>query len=302
MSGKSVVFIPDSKCSNCGTSISDYLQVQGDGKAKFVCPNCGSPVIREIVAGVAPPTHPDEVIELGGGQTTKSHYPGLYIQPRHAPRFDLRNMVMTSIRPTKSLTNLYLSTDLRHAIAMVLVFSVISTIFSVLITHDMAEVVGYTSRDAVGIVLQGVVGWIVTLLSFLIFGVVAALLSFEIFGGRGDKGSTLTLVAHCYPWFVVLSIILLSIFDYGFVGLDLAGVDSWADDEIQQAMVFGTIFLVLVLAGLVWILRIVSKAIGIANDISTGSAALCAILAGVAAGIIALIVGSFMRLPIGIIF
>jgi hypothetical protein len=62
------------------------------------------------------------------------------------------------------------------------------------------------------------------------------------------------------------------------------------------------LLLVVALIGVVWLLVMVSKAIGVANDVSTVAGALSAILAAVAAGIISLIVRAVMSLPIGISF
>jgi hypothetical protein len=185
---------------------------------------------------------------------------------------------------------------------IVIAFAVLSNVVSVLVTESMAEVIGYSATDALGFALQGVAGTIVTVISLLVFGIVASMASHEVFGGRGDKGSTITLVSYCYPWFVLLTVALLAVFTAGFEGLNLDRVQHWTDTEMERAIVYGAMLLAIAVAGIVWLLWVVSKAVGTANDVTTGSSALCAVLAAVAAGIVSMLVGVFVRLPIGINF
>jgi len=62
------------------------------------------------------------------------------------------------------------------------------------------------------------------------------------------------------------------------------------------------VLLVVAVLGFVWLLYIVGKAVGTANDIPTLSGSLSAILASIASGLLSLIVGTVMRLPIGLSF
>jgi hypothetical protein len=185
---------------------------------------------------------------------------------------------------------------------MVVVFAVLSNVAGVIVTESMAEVIGYSMTDALGAVLEGAAGVVVTLLSLLVFAVVASLSARAVFNGRGDRGSTITLVSYCYPWFVLVTVLLLAVFATGFEGLSLGRVDRWTDAEIERAIVYGAVLLALFVASLVWLLWVVSKAIGVANDTSAGASALCAVIAAATAGVVAVVAGTFIRLPIGLNF
>jgi len=298
----SVVHSHTITCPSCSLRASGYLQVTPEGRGLAICPRCGATIVQELGSGHIAQVPPPSYTPPGHAIVHASHYPGLYMQPKHAPRFALTELLRAVYSPTRAFTTLYLSTSVNRALILVVLFATISTLFSTVVTEDMADVIGYSASDALGLVLQGLVSWIVILVSFLIFGVVAALVSHEVFYGRGDKGSTIALVGYCYPWFVLLTIVLLTIFSVGFEGLDLSGVQQWTNAEMDRAIAWGALLLVVALVGVVWLLVMVSKAIGVANDVSTVAGALSAILAAVAAGIISLIVSAIMSLPIGISF
>lgn len=253
---------------------------------------------RDYVAQIAPegyesPGHP---------HIRRSHYPGLYMQPKHAPRLDFVDLIRLAYAPLRAFTTLYLTTNLQRALALVLFFSIVSTLVSTAVTVDMAEVLGYDTMDALEVAMQGFVNWAVSLLAFMIFGVTAALVAKEVFGGRGEKSSTLTLVGYCYPAYVLVSIILLVVFDIGFEGLDIQNAQDWTTDEVDQALAAGAALLVASVMGIVWLLGVTSRAVSVANDISMGEAALTCILAVLVAGIVYLVVGTVMRLPLGLSF
>lgn len=302
MAAGSVVFSNGIRCPSCGLMSSGYLQVHGDGKGRTACPRCGAVIIQDIPRGSVHQVPPQNLVEPGQTNVRRSVYAWLYAQPKESPRFCLGEVFRIAYSPTKALSRLYACSDLRHALMLVVVFAAISNIVSAIVTESMADVIGYSATDALGFAMQGVAGTVVTVLSLLMFGIVASLASREVFSGRGDKGSTITLVSYCYPWFVLLTIVLLTVFTAGFEGLNLDRVQHWTDAEMQRAIIFGAILLAVAVSGAVWLLWVVSKAIGMANDTTTGSAALCAVLAAVAAGIVSLLVGTFVRLPIGITF
>ena len=231
-----------------------------------------------------------------------SVYPWLYLTPKDAPRFCLPEVLRIAYSPTKALSRLYLCSDLRHALLLVIVFAVISNIVSVAVTESMADVLGYSAADAFDVGIEWAAGIIVSVMSLLVFGVVAAVASREVFDGRGDRGSTITMVSYCYPWVVLFSIVLLAIFTAGFEGLNLDRVQRWTDAEVDRAIVYGAALLAVAVVGFSWLLWVVSKAIGMANDTRTLPASLCAVIGVVAAGVVSLIVGLFVRLPIGINF
>jgi hypothetical protein len=231
-----------------------------------------------------------------------SHYPGLYMQPKHAPRLDLSDLLRVSFSPTKAFLSLYRSTNLQRALVIVVLFSIISSVVSLLVTADMEQVLGYSRGDAFELAFQGFVSWMVSLLAFLIFGIIAALVAKDVFGGRGERSATLMLTGYAYPVYVLLSMVLLFLFTTGFRGLDLTRVQDWTGNELNQAIAAGAVLLIVALVGLIWLLWIVSNAVSVANDISKGEAAMSCILAAIAAGVVYLLVGMVMRMPLGLFF
>ncbi len=300
MSQGSVVFVNSLKCPSCGLTTSGYLRDIGDGKGSGACPRCGAEIVQPIQPGLVHQLPPQGLAEPGRARMRTSAYGWLYTQPKAGPRLCLREMLRIPFSPTKALSRLYLCSDLKHAMLVVLVFAVISNVVSVAVTESMADVLGYSASDALGVLAEGAAGVVVTLMSLLVFGIVAAAASREVFGGRGDRGSTIALVAYCYPWFVLLTILMLAVFTAGFDGLDLERVQRWTDAEVDRALGYSAVLLGLVIAGFIWLLWVVSKAIGVANDMATRHAALSAVFAAVAAGAVSLFVGMFVRLPIGI--
>jgi len=183
---------------------------------------------------------------------------------------------------------------------LVVVFSIVSVVASMLVTADMGDMFGYTTGDAIEMGLQASVNLIVSLLAFLIYGLTASLISKSIFGGRGERSATITLVGYCYPSYVLLSIVMLFVFNVGFEGLDLSRIHDWTNAETDQALVAGVILMVTAVLGLIWLLLITSKAISVSNDIATGEAVLSSLLAAVAAGVVFIVVGMVMQLPMGL--
>ncbi len=302
MSVGSVVFVNSVQCPSCGLRTSAYMQVAEGGKGRAACPRCGTVIVQDVPVGSVMQHPPHGFVEPGLTVARPSSYAWLYARSKERPRLCLREVLGIALSPTKAFTRIFTCSDLGHALVVVLVFAILSNVVSVLVTESMADVIGYSASDALGVILQGAAGVVVAILSFLVFGVVAAMAAHEVFGGRGDKGSTLTLVAYCYPWFVLLTVVLLTIFTVGFEGLDLDRVQRWTDSETQRAIVSGAAMLAVALVGFVWLVWSVAKAVGMANDLRTSSAALCAVLAAVAAGIVSLLVGVFIQLPIGINF
>lgn len=298
----SVVFAQSVRCGSCGLLFSGYLRDNGDGNGSSACPRCGAAIVQPIPPGQVHQIPPQGYVEPGHVRMRRSVYSWLYLQPKEQPRFCLLEILRIAYSPMKSLSRLYLCSDLKHALMVVVSLAIISNLVGVAVTESMADVLGYSASDALGVIIEGAAGVLVTLMSFLVFGIVAATASREVFDGRGDKGSTIAMVAYCYPWFVLFSVLLLVLFTAGFEGLDLERVQRWSDAEVERAIVYGALLLTTAVLGFVWLLWVVSKAIGMANDTTTSSAALCAVVAAVAAGVVSLVVGVFIRLPIGINF
>ncbi len=222
------------------------------------------------------------------------------MQPKHAPRLDLRNFFRLLLYPRRSLSELYLSSDLKYAMILVVLSTTIYAVVSAAVTSEMSEVVGLGDANAFELLALGALGWIVAILSFLVFAVVSSLVAQEVFGGRGDKGSTVALAGYCYPWFVMVTLVLLTIFAVGFGGLELSQVQHWGDSEMEHAIVWGAVLLTSAVLGLIWLLAITGRAVSVANDVSGGEGALSVIIGAIAAGLVSLVVGAVVRLPLGL--
>lgn len=302
MSSGSVVFVNSLRCQACGLLTSGYLRNRGDGTGSATCPRCGASIVQAIPPGSVHQMPPQGFVEHGHAQVRASPYAWLYLRPKEHPGFCLSEVFRMAYSPSKALSRLYLCSDLKHAMTMVVIFAILSNVASVIVTESMAEVIGYSATDALGFAIEGAVGTIVAILALLIFGIAASIASREVFSGRGDRSATITLVSYCYPWFVLLTMVLLAVFTAGFEGLNLENVDHWNDADTERAMLYGAAMLLVVVVGFAWLLWVVSKAIGMANDTRTFPAALCAVLAAVVTGVVSLVVGMFVQLPIGISF
>jgi hypothetical protein len=299
---ESVVYVHSIACPSCGLHSSGYLQTLGDGTGVTICPRCGTSIKQRLPENSVPQIPPADFHSPVHPHVHISHYPGLYMQPKHAPRLDFADLLRVGFSPTKAFSSLYRSTNLQRALAIVVLFSIISSVASLLVTADMEQVLGYNSRDAFELAFEGFVSWMVSLLAFMIFGIVAAIVAKDVFGGRGERSATLMLTGYAYPGYVLLSIVLLMLFTTGFRGLDLTKVQDWTSDELNQAIAAGAALLVVALIGLIWLLWVTSHAVSVANDISIGEAAMSCILAAIAAGIVYLLVGMVMQMPLGLFF
>ena len=274
--------------------------MQPDGTGLGKCARCGACIVQRLDPGYISqvPAQPYHVHLTHS--PTESRYPGLYSLPREEPRFNARTLLMLPFRPGKALATLYVSSSLSYAMLIVLVFAVIHAVLGTVITAAMSDVIGIGEVNAFEALVLTVLGCVVSLVSFLIFSVVSSVIAMELFRGRGEKGATVTLVGYCYPWFVLVSLLLLLIFSVGFQGLELGEVANWNDDEIDKAIGWGIALLAAAVAGLVWLLFLAGKAVGVANDISTGEGALSAVIGCIAAGLVSLIIGAMINLPIGL--
>ena len=271
-----------------------------DDNGLATCPSCGASIVQRL-----PPDHvrqiPPHWYDASSGQVARqSRYPGLYEQPRHAPRLNLVNLVRIAVTPKRALLELFLSTDLRHAMFLVVVATTLYAVVGTAVTALMPEAIGLEDADSFELLALGALGWVIAVVSFLVFGLVSAIVSHEVFGGRGDKGATINLTGYCYPWFVLVTVVLLIIFAAGFGGLELSQIQDWSDAEMERAIVWGALLFVAAIAGLIWLLAIAGRAVSVANDISGGEGALSAIIGSIAAGLVSLAVSAIMRLPVGL--
>ena len=271
-----------------------------DGNGITKCPSCDSTIVQKLEHGYVSQVPPHRFAPSGGRASHESRYPGLYAQPKHAPKLDLRNFFRLIAYPRRSLSELYLSTGLKYAMFLVILSTTIYAIVSTAVTGEMSEVIGVGDANAFELLVLGALGWIVAIISFLVFAVVSSIVSNEVFGGRGDKGSTVALAGYCYPWFVMVTLVLLTIFAVGFSGLELSQVQHWGDSEMERAIVWGVVLLASAVLGLTWLLALTGMAVSVANDVSGGEGALSAIIGAIAAGLVSLVVGAVMRLPIGL--
>ena len=301
MTAAAVTYSHVISCPKCGLRFSGYLEVESDGTGKAMCPKCGSSVVQTLPSDFVPQIPPEDYEDPAHPHVHHTHYPGLYSQPRRHATFDLVDLVKVLYSPSKAFSNLYLSTDLRRALAIVLVFSMLSVGASILVSVDMADIVGYNARDAIELGLQGFVSWALFILAFMVFCLLAAAISKGIFGGRGERSSTMTLVGYCFPAYALVNVILLLIFRAGFasVGVELQDLTIGDLNQVTPglaALIIGA------LVGLIWLLIVTSRAISVANDTSVGEAGLTAVLSVATSGIIFLVVSAVTSLPIGLSF
>ena len=226
MSAAPIVFSNAIRCGRCGNISSGYLQVAEDGNGITKCPSCGSTIVQKLEHGYVSQVPPHRFAPSSGRASHESRYPGLYAQPKHAPKLDLRNLFRLITYPRRSLSELYLSTDLKYAMFLVILSTTIYAVVSTAVTGEMSEVIGVGDANAFELLVLGALGWIVAIISFLVFAVVSSIVSNEVFGGRGDKGSTVALAGYCYPWFVMVTLVLLTIFAVGFRRLEKPSCQS----------------------------------------------------------------------------
>ncbi len=296
----SVVYVHRVRCDSCGLVFAGYLDNLGDGTGSVNCPRCEAKVVQALparfVEQIPLPGHE----QLGHPHPKESHHPGLYTQPKHPPRLDLKDLLRVAYRPVEAFESLYLSSNLQRGLSLVVLFSLASAMVGTLVTADAGELFGYDTKDALMLGLRGFASWIVTLLAFLVFAVVAAVVAKSLYGGRGERSTTITLVGYCFPAYVLVNLLLLVILTAGFQGLDINNVLTWGAAGERQAWTVAAILIVVALVCLTWLLWIVSRAIGVANDVSGSESVLTAIIAAIAAGIVYLVAGAAFRLPIGL--
>jgi len=276
-------------CPSCGLRASGYMQPGPDGTVSIRCPRCGAVITQQFQPHQIQP------------QARQSHYPGLYDQPRTPPKLDLVDLLRLAYAPKRSLTRLYLSTGMKQSLMLVVVFSGLSAMVSVAATYYLGDIFGYASlRGAVDMLEQMCVSWVISILSFLVFAVVAALIARDLFGGRGDRTATVTLMGYCYPWFSLFSIMVLVVFSAGIDGLVPGGTDSWTNSDVATVLAIGALTFVAVILGLFWLLAMASRAVSVSSDIRLAGGALTVILAAMTTGVITLVASAVLELPIGI--
>lgn len=276
------------------------MEVISGTKGVAVCPRCGTKIVQTLppnfVQQLAPPDYASPVHP----HARVSNYPGLYNEPRHQPRFHLTDVARASFAPRTAFPGLYLSTDLPKAMALVVALSVVSVLASALVSAGASRILNYSSLDVVDLTFRAFVSWAVTLFTFLVLAIVAALVAKHVFGGRGERSMTITLLGYCFPAYVLLSVLLLVIFEVGFHGLSLGSFDAWTASERTQGLVAGLVLFFVALAGLIWLVWITGRAVSVANDVTLGEGVLSVVLAAIPASVIFLMVGAVMRLPIGL--
>lgn len=302
MSAGSVVYSKSIRCPSCGLLASGYLQVRGDGTLESSCSRCGATILQPASADLVAQMPPQPYHVHTRHDHRQSRYPGLYSQPKEQPRLDLGNLARLAYAPTRALTSIYRSSDLRWAMVLVLVFAVVYSAASAIVTAETYDVVGMDHVGWPEAIALGALELLVAVASFLIFALVSSIVASEMFGGRGARGPTVTLTGYCFPWFVIVSIVLMAIFTAGFSGLELNQAEHWSSDEIERAFVWGAMLVAGAILGLLWLLVLVAKAIGVANDVSTGEAALSAVVGAIVAGLVSFAMGAVVRLPIGLSF
>lgn len=298
MASEMVVFVHRIQCPKCGLAASGYMQVLDDGTGIADCPRCGARIQQNLPPHYVAQLPAEDFNSPVHPHVHVSHFPGLYDKPKSQPRLDFRDLLRMLYSPGKAAPSLYLSTNLQRGMAVVVLFALVSAGISSLITAGFSDVLGFSALDAVELSLQVFITWLVTIFAFLVFATVCASVARSVFGGRGERGMTITLVGYCFPAYVVLSVAVLAIFTVGFNGLDLQNMGGWTNH--RQSMEAGVVLFFVTLVGLIWLTWIVSKSVSVANDISMSESVLTSILSAIPAGIIFLAAGILMRLPIGL--
>lgn len=286
------------ECPFCKHVHSGYLNLVEDGKGATKCPNCGASIVRELPPDYLPQLPPT-------GLETHAHhsfYPGIYSLPKYRPRLDFRDLLRVAYSPKEAFRSLYLTTDLRRAIALVILFSILSTVISVVVTVNVAEVIGFDTSDAILLGGSAFIGWIVSLFSFLLFSVLSATIAHGIFNGRGDRTMSITLIGYCYPWFVVLNVLYLVAFEVSFEGFDLTQLETWSESDLASATAGIIATLAIVVFGITWLLWISGRAISVANDISMAESIVTAVFSVTLSGIVYYVFSRILALPLGLSF
>ena len=302
MSAGSVVYSKSIRCPECGLLASGYMHVTDTGTLTSSCPRCGAKIQQQPAPGTVAQLPPQPYHAHTRHDHRQSKHPGLYSQPKSSPKLDLGNLLMIPFRPTAALRALFLSTDMKSAVMLVLLIAIIYSVFAAFVTAEMSDVLGMEQANAVETMALAVLEIVIALVSFLIFSLVSAMIASSLFGGRGDMGATTSLLGYCYPWFVVVSAILMLIFVGGFSGLEFSQVEHWTNRELEDAIVWGIALLAAAVAGLIWLLILAGKAIGVANNVSTGEGAMSALIGAIVAGLVSLATGVVIRLPVGLSF
>ena len=301
MTAAAVTYSHEISCPKCSLKFSGYLEVEADGTGKAVCPNCGTSIVQRLPADYVPQIPPEDYQDPAHPHVHHTHYSGLYSKPKQHPRVDLIDLVKVLYSPSKAFPNLYLSTGLQMAMAIVLVFSMVSVGASILVSVDMADIVGYDAGDAIQLGAQAFVSWSLEILAFLVFCVIAAAISKSMFEGRGERSTTITLVGYCFPSYVLVNIIVLLIFKISFSSLGV-GLEDLTLSDLSHVTAGIAALIIAALIGLAWLLFVTSRAISVANDTSMGEAGLTAVLSVAASGLIFLVVSAVVNLPLGLSF
>jgi len=226
----------------------------------------------------------------------------LYGTPKSHPRFHFMDIARAGLSPSRAFVKLYLTTNMQRAMAIVAVFSIVLVAASVLVSVEMADVIGYDTGDTIQFAGHIFFSWILALLTFMVYSIVAATLAKGVFEGRGDRSSTITLLGYCFPIYVIVSMILFLIFEVGFESVGFMPIGDWTSENLDQVTLGVIVLVIAAFLGLVWLLVISGRAISVANDISLGEGGLTSILSASVAGVIYLIVQSVMSLPLLLMF
>lgn len=302
MSASAVVYSHSISCPSCGFNFPGYLEVEPGGKGRILCPKCGATVEQALPEHYVAQIPPADFESAEHPHVHHTHYPGLYTQPKQHPRLDFADLVRLLYAPTAAFKRLYLATDLRRAMAIVIVFSMVSVAVSAFVTIDVADLVDYDTGDAIYLGLSSVVALVVSILTFLIFAMTSAALAKGMFGGRGEKGATITLLGYCFPAYVLVNIVVLMLFQVGLGVVSEGPIWEWSSSELNRVSAGVVALIVVAVIGLAWLLAISSKAISVANDISYGEGVLTAIMSATAAGVVYLMVSAVIALPLGLSF
>jgi len=297
-----VAYSEEITCPTCGHKFSGYYAVLPNGQGKSVCPQCHADILQALPPHYVPQIPPEDFESPAQPHVHNIHYPGLYDKPKSHPRFHFMDIARAALSPRKAFMKLYLTTNMQRAMAIVAVFSMVLVSISILVSVDMADVIGYDTGDTIQFAGHVFFSWVLAILTFMIYSIAASAIAKGVFEGRGDRSSTIALLGYCFPVYVLVSVILFLIFEIGFESVGFVPLGQWTSEELNRVTIGVVLLVIAAFIGLVWLLMISSRAISVANDISLGEGGLASILSASAAGIVYLIVQSVMSLPLLLVF
>lgn len=254
-------------CKNCGRQIPSGV---------ISCSICGTGEELTTPHYATTDTPLQEFSHKGGTRKLEGiYYPGLYSQPRSLEGLDKSALLSILYNPKKAFKSLYLSANLKGAVALLAVVSILVGTWSILWIHvfNQSEIlwihVFYQSESPTALEwFQAVELMSSTFVSLGLLAILGAFFLRKASRGRGDYRSSFILVAYVGPWVAAFGACI------GFL--------SWESSSSLN------VYFAFAGAILVWLLWVWGTALSVANDVSVGQGVSAVFVAPIAVGIILL--------------